>query len=231
MEKNSLPVKQYSDSSCIEVSKRQKGNPLLQYIRNVKWTYNDKIVADYQMSYKICALYLSARYHKLNRAYIHGRIAMLNNNYQCRILLLHIDDGNNCIDDILIELNKICCINGFVLICSWSYIESARYIESYFYYRYKSVDCLMSSSYKQYINNKNKKNKDPNVIQRQNISDILTQIISVNKTNVSTVMNHYGSISALSNCTKDELVSLPGIGNKKAKFIFNAFNKPFKTEK
>ena len=117
------------------------------------------IIADYEISYKICALYLSLRYHKLNRSYIHGRISLLKSNYECRVLLLHIDDGNNYNDEIVIELNKICMINKLTLICTWSYLESARYIESYFYYKFKSVDCLMSSSYKQYLNNKRLKNQ------------------------------------------------------------------------
>jgi hypothetical protein len=46
----------------ILVSKKQKGNTLLQHIRNVPWEYAD-IVPDYIMgsTQKTCALFLSAR--------------------------------------------------------------------------------------------------------------------------------------------------------------------------
>ena len=219
--------------SQIEVSKRQKGNSLLRHMTNCKWGFNNDIIPDYVMSPKICALYLSVRYHKMNRSYIHGRISKLRSKYMCRILLLHIDDGDNYNDDILIELNKVCCINKLILICAWSYLECARYIETYHYYKNKSVDCLMSSSYKQYINKK--KNRENNNTEKENkrddVIDILSQVKSVTSTNVATVMNNFGTIGALSNCTKDELTALPGFGNKKAKYLFNAFNKPFKTAK
>lgn len=220
-------------ASQIEVSQRQKGNNLLKYISNCQWKYNNSIVADYVMSPSICALYLSVRYHKMNRSYIHGRISKLRSKYMTRILLLHIDDGDNYNDDILVELNKVCCINQLTLICAWSYLECARYIETYHYYKNKSVDCLMSSSYKQYINNKRnrEKNGTEKEIKRNDVIDTLGQIRSVTSVNAATVMNHFGTIASLSNCTQDELTALPGFGNKKAKALFNAFNKPFKAHK
>merc|ERR1712154_370497 len=98
-------------STQIEVSPRQKGNNLLKYITNVHWRFNNDIIPDYIMSNKICGLYLSLRYHKINRAYIHGRISALRSKFMCRILVLHLDDGDNRNDDILTELNKVCCIN------------------------------------------------------------------------------------------------------------------------
>ena len=41
------------------VSKRQEGNPLLKFMRNVRWQWAD-IVPDYQMG-PACALFLSLR--------------------------------------------------------------------------------------------------------------------------------------------------------------------------
>eukprot|EP01084_Bolivina_argentea_P231182 389921_1 len=203
----------------IQVSRRQKGNNLLRCITNVQWRFNNEILPDYVMSPKICALYLSIRYHKMNRSYIHGRIRQIHGKYMCRVLLLHMDDGDNFADDILIELNKVCCINKLILIVAWSYLECARYIESYHYYRNKPPDCLMSSSYKQYINSK--KHKQNILSDRENkrddVIDVLSQIKSVNSTNVSTLMSNFGTIAALSNCSKDQISALPGFGAKKAK--------------
>ncbi|KAF9602195.1 hypothetical protein IFM89_025540 [Coptis chinensis] len=45
--------------NAILVSHRQKGNPLLKHIRNVKWVFAD-IICDYLLGQNSCALYLSA---------------------------------------------------------------------------------------------------------------------------------------------------------------------------
>ncbi|KAH9688988.1 DNA excision repair protein ERCC-1 [Citrus sinensis] len=44
--------------NAILVSQRQKGNPLLKYIRNVRWAFAD-VVCDYLLGQNSCALYLS----------------------------------------------------------------------------------------------------------------------------------------------------------------------------
>ena len=167
----------------------------------------------------------------MKKEYIHGRIAQLRSNYMCRVLLLHMDDGDNTNDDHVIELNSICVVNHLTLIVCWSFMESARYIETYHIYRNKSPDCLMSSSYKQWVNRR--KNKENRMTEKQknreDVVDTLVQIKSISKSNVATVMEHFGSIASLSNCTEEQLAALPGFGPKKAKYLFSAFNKPLKT--
>ncbi|KAG5618511.1 hypothetical protein H5410_018335 [Solanum commersonii] len=46
-----------ANRNAILVSNRQKGNPLLKHIRNVRWTFAD-IVCDYLLGPNTCALYL-----------------------------------------------------------------------------------------------------------------------------------------------------------------------------
>ena len=46
--------------NAILVSQRQKGNPVLQHIRNVRFAFAD-IIPDYQMGQQTCALFLSLR--------------------------------------------------------------------------------------------------------------------------------------------------------------------------
>jgi len=46
--------------NAILVSQRQKGNPMLQHIRNVRYQFAD-IIPDYQMGQQTCALFLSLR--------------------------------------------------------------------------------------------------------------------------------------------------------------------------
>ena len=59
---------------CIQVSSRQRGNPILKSIRSVPWEFVDGLVPDYTMGSKACAFYLSVRYHTLNPNYIHERL-------------------------------------------------------------------------------------------------------------------------------------------------------------
>lgn len=49
-----------ANPSAVLVSKRQEGNPLLKFMRNVRWQWAD-IVPDYQMG-PACALFLSLRH-------------------------------------------------------------------------------------------------------------------------------------------------------------------------
>ena len=44
------------------VNEVQKGNPVLQFVKNVKWEYNKEIVPDYVMA-QTCAIFVSVKYH------------------------------------------------------------------------------------------------------------------------------------------------------------------------
>lgn len=82
----------------------QRGNPVLEHIRNVAKQYSD-IVPDFQVGRTTCMLFLrsvpqrhimslrlaSLRYHRLHPEYIHQRIERLAHMYTLRILLLLCD--------------------------------------------------------------------------------------------------------------------------------------------
>jgi DNA repair protein Rad10 len=48
--------------SFLHVHEIQKGNPILDYIKNVKWAFSKEIVPDYVMN-TTCALFLSVKFH------------------------------------------------------------------------------------------------------------------------------------------------------------------------
>ncbi|NWS86531.1 ERCC1 protein, partial [Toxostoma redivivum] len=86
-----LPVlKPGTKSSSIIVSPRQRGNPVLKFIRNVPWEFGD-IVPDYVLGQSSCALFLSLRYHHLNPDYIHKRLRTLGRSFGLQVLLLQVD--------------------------------------------------------------------------------------------------------------------------------------------
>lgn len=55
-------IKAMSSNTTLQVHEVQRGNPVLKYIRNVKWEYSQDIVPDYVMS-STCALFVSVKFH------------------------------------------------------------------------------------------------------------------------------------------------------------------------
>lgn len=49
-------------AQSLYVHEVQRGNPVLKYIRNVKWEYSQDIVPDYVMG-STCALFISVKFH------------------------------------------------------------------------------------------------------------------------------------------------------------------------
>ena len=66
----------------IQVSSRQRGNPILKSIRSVPWEFVEGLVPDYTLGTKICAFYLSVRYHTLHPDYIHERLKQMSKYYR-----------------------------------------------------------------------------------------------------------------------------------------------------
>jgi len=93
-----------------QLRRRQRGNPVLESIRNVGKEFGD-IVADYQVGRTTGVLFLryglinsnvhslsssnSLKYHRLHPEYIHTRIEKLGMSYNLRILLILCDIVRN----------------------------------------------------------------------------------------------------------------------------------------
>ena len=110
----------------LHVSTKQRGNAVLNYIRNVPFSYST-MVPDYIFSPNRCALFLSCKYHNLHPKYIHRRISELRTDFDLRVLLCLVDIEDNA--STLLALNKLCVINNMTLILAWSNEEAARYLE------------------------------------------------------------------------------------------------------
>ncbi|CAB3988185.1 DNA excision repair ERCC-1, partial [Paramuricea clavata] len=105
-----------SKSNTLLVNQRQKGNPVLKFFRNVPWEYSD-IIPDYVMGQRICAVFLSIRYHNFNPDYIHERLKQLGNRYDVRILLVQVDIKDP--HKTLKELTKIAILADCTLMLAW----------------------------------------------------------------------------------------------------------------
>ncbi|KAM0756184.1 DNA repair protein rad10 [Meredithblackwellia eburnea MCA 4105] len=198
-----------SNQNSILVNTCQKGNPVMLHIKNTAWEYGD-IIPDYQLGNTTGALYLQLKYHLLHPEYIHNRISKLSSSYTLRILLIHCDVDNHSAP--LRELSKVAIINNLTVIVAWSAQEVARYLESY-----KALE-----------------KRDPGMIRERKEEDylsrvtrVLTTVRGVNRTDVVTLVTGCGSLSTLTSTPLATLLDLPGVGEKKAKRLRDAFEGSF----
>lgn len=195
------------------VSPKQQGNAVLQYIRNVP-TATARMVPDFILSATRCALFLSCKYHALYPQYIHGRIAELGQDFELRILLVLVDVQDNTAA--LRQLNKLAVVNNLTLLLAWTAEEAARYLETL-----KAFD-----------------GKDATLIQKRQldhfadqVTDFLTACRTVNKTDSANLMAQFGSMAALSPAGPDDLALVAGMGQVKVKRLYEAWHKPFSSQR
>ncbi|KAM7273495.1 hypothetical protein ACFE04_028159 [Oxalis oulophora] len=196
--------------NAILVSHRQKGNPLLKHIRNVRWAFAD-VVCDYLLGQSSCALYLSLRYHLLHPDYLYYRIRELQKNYKLRVVLCHVD-----VEDVvkpLLEVTKTALLHDCTLLCAWSVEECARYLETIKVYENKSADLIQGQMDTDYLSR---------------LNHALTTVRHVNKTDVVTLGSTFGSLSNIMDASMEDLARCPGIGERKVKRLYDTFHEPFK---
>ncbi|XP_004597998.2 DNA excision repair protein ERCC-1 [Ochotona princeps] len=202
-------LKPGTKSSSIIVSPRQRGNPVLKFVRNVPWEFGE-VLPDYVLGQSTCALFLSLRYHNLHPHYIHERLQSLGKNFALRILLLQVDVKDP--QQALKELAKVCILADCTLILAWSPEEAARYLETYKAYELKPADLLMEKL-------------EHNFLSR--VTECLTTVKSVNKTDSQTLLATFGSLEQLAAASRDDLALCPGLGPQKARRLFDVFHEPF----
>ncbi|KAF6761229.1 DNA repair protein rad10 [Ephemerocybe angulata] len=204
------PVVIPGSGNNIIVSPTQKGNPVLECIRNVAREFGD-ILADYQVGRTTGLLWLSLRYHRLHPEYIHKRIEKLGHSYNLRILLVLCDVTEH--RDSIRELTKSCLVNNITIIVAFSLDEAGHYISIFKQFEHKSPDLIKERTEKDY---------------HSVLRTALTSISKVNKTDVETLRSSFGSFAKISHATSDQLQNLPGFGQVKVKNVKNAFDKPFR---
>ncbi|KAM6934051.1 DNA excision repair protein ERCC-1 [Xenentodon cancila] len=195
--------------SSIIVSPRQRGNPILKFIRSVPWEFGD-VVPDYVLGHTNCALFLSLRYHNLNPNYIHDRLKQLGNTFTLRMLLVQVDvkDPHHALK----ELARICIMADCTLILAWSPEEAGRYLETYKSYEKKPADLLKEQVEKDYLSK---------------ITDCLTTVKSINRTDAITLLSTFSSVEGIISASQEDLVLCPGLGPQKARRLHDVLHKPF----
>ncbi|KZZ87601.1 mating-type switching protein swi10 [Ascosphaera apis ARSEF 7405] len=199
--------------SCIFVSTRQRGNPILSYVKNVPWEYAD-IPADYVVGQTTCALFLSLKYHRLHPEYIYSRIKLLGHKYNLRLLLTMVDIPNH--EDSLKELAKTSIINDLTLIVCWSAAEAGHYLELYKSCEYAQPTAIRTQQAQSY---------------KESLEEFVTTPRAINKSDAASLISTFGSLRNAINALPEQIVTVPGWGDTKVKQWCHAVEEDFKIER
>uniref|UniRef100_A0A3B3Z6V3 DNA excision repair protein ERCC-1 n=1 Tax=Periophthalmus magnuspinnatus TaxID=409849 RepID=A0A3B3Z6V3_9GOBI len=203
-----LGPKPVGSGSSIIVSPRQRGNPILKYVRSVPWEFGE-VVPDYVLGQTTCALFLSLRYHNLNPNYIHERLKQLGSSFVLRVLLLLVDVVSPHTRQVKVHMTSWGVGDVSLLLCPE---EAGRYLETYKSYEKKPADLLKEQVEKNYLSK---------------VTDCMTTVKSINKTDAITLLSTFSSVEGIINASKEDLVLCPGLGPQKARRLHDVLHKPF----
>ena len=193
------------------VSPRQKGNPLLQQIKAVRWVYSSMQGPDYIMSPNTAALYLSIRYHMLQPRYLLTRLRQWGGSFEVRVVLVQVDQDD--VSQALSEINRLALLHDFTVVLAWSIQEAARYLETFKLYERKGSKEIQPKSL------------EPGLM--PGVAGVLSVIRGINKRDVTTLMTNYRSLAGLANANKEQLRHLEGFADVKASRLIETLTAPF----
>jgi DNA excision repair protein ERCC-1 len=203
------PSKEGGSGAPLLVANRQQGNPLLRLLTGIEWKHAD-VVPDFVVGETTCVLFLSLRYHLLHPDYLYARIAPVKREFRVRVLLVSVDVADPTVP--LLLLTSLASANDFTVILGWSLQECARYLETF-----KLLDKKSAASIQERI--------EAGYLPR--LEDALTVIRSVNKTDVRVLSRTFGSLKEIMAAPMEDLALCQGLGDKKVRRLFLAFNEPF----
>ncbi|CAJ0578240.1 unnamed protein product, partial [Mesorhabditis spiculigera] len=167
---------------------RQEGNPVLKYVRNVRFEWGD-IPVDFEVGRDCGVLYLALTYHRKQPHYIHSRI-----------------DPHT--KHMLWELNRLCATSQWTLILCYSVEEAAEYLENL---------KLSENRDPSYQSKKGPVPKDERERLLNAAIGVLTGARSVTKTDAKHLLATFGSLSEIAKATEEQLALCPGLGPIRAK--------------
>ncbi|KAI5307401.1 ssDNA endonuclease and repair protein rad10 [Ascosphaera atra] len=199
--------------SSIFVSSRQRGNPILDYVKSVPWEYAD-IPADYVVGQTSCVFFLSLKYHRLHPEYIYSRIKLLGGKYNLRYLMTMVDIPNH--EESLKELSKTSIINNLTLILCWSALEAGHYLELFKSCENAQPTAIRTQAAQSY---------------KESLEEFVTTPRTINKSDAASLISTFGSLRNAVNAQPEQIAAVPGWGDRKVKQWCNAVREDFRVEK
>uniref|UniRef100_A0A1I7VMB4 Cytosolic Fe-S cluster assembly factor NUBP1 homolog n=1 Tax=Loa loa TaxID=7209 RepID=A0A1I7VMB4_LOALO len=205
------------NSRLIINRKRQEGNPVLKYIRNVPFEWAD-IKADFEAGKEMGILYLSLKWHKLHPNYIETRINNDGTGYTIKILLVLVNVEPR---HILRELNLFCYRTAWTLMLCYSAEEAAEYLENLHISRSRNEQSAINAMQER----KRKRlclSDDDNELHQA--IKFLTIIRSLTISDAQRLIAIFGSIRRIANADIDRLLLCPGLALHKLFGLLKAMN-------
>jgi DNA excision repair protein ERCC-1 len=137
-----------------------------------------------------------------------------NSHFTISVLLVVVDTEDS--DKSLTEIDVMCFTNEFTLLLAWSIPEAARYIETLKAYEKKAPSSIQEKVETEFV---------------PKLTSVLTKANYINKTDVVTLLETFGSFKNICSATEQQLVLCPGIGEKKVARLHRALHAPFFTHR
>lgn len=195
--------------SALLVHVRQRGNPVLKWIRQVTMDMADTIDADFVAGKRTGILYLSLRYHHLKPGYIYGRVREMGL-FEVRVLLVLVDVSDWA--EGMRELSKLAVLKGLVVLCAGSLLEAGRYLEMLRALDLKTADDIRERTEEDYSSR---------------LQSVLSSVRAVNKTDATTLAFNFGPLKNIADASIADLQACPGIGERKVTRLHAALYQPF----
>jgi len=216
----------------IAASVRQRDNPLMTRIRRVKAIVTDEKqvpelgLFDYILNsqLRIPILFISVKFHSKFREYLShrvGHILSLPAPSCPPIQLVLVDEEDQgSVETYLEEITMVCALNGIRMLLAWSNDEAARIMEIlHVFGPDRAADIARGNISTAYTGSGN---RDQWLAQAKDA--ICTIQGGVGQKDAMQLLNHFGSVRALLNASKEDLTSVPSIGTKKSVHLHNVFN-------
>jgi len=195
---------------AVLVHKRQKGNPVLNSVKSVPWRFADIGGPDFVVGRGVAAVFVSLQYHLLHPRYATKRMRGVGREYRVKVLLVQVDAGDN--DTPLQELCRDAMAQGFVTLLGWSAAEAGRYVEALKSMEHAPAKAIMPRREKGL---------------RQQAMTALTAVRSVNRSDADALAARFRTVGAMARAGVEDMVSVPGLGTRKARRVLAALTAPF----
>ncbi len=183
---------------------------MLDYIRHVPYRFVQGLVPDFSVGSGRCVLFLALRYHATQPGYLVNRMRTLDRGFKHRILLVLMDMQDSA--EFMLQITRLCVQHDFTMLCAFTMPEAARYLETLQAYEFKPPDALQERLETTYL---------------PRAQEALTTVRSLNKTDVVSLLSHFGSVADIFRASQADFMGVPGMGDLKSRRLFEATHLPF----
>ena len=199
-------------STAILASPRQRGNPVLKFVVHVPVEFSPDVKADFVITPAVWALFVSLRFHVLHPSYLDTRISEIRRQVKQLIILCLVDMEDYTKH--MQEVSLLASARECTLMVGCKPEEVARYLESYKVFENKPASAIQERVEGEHV---------------PQVTDLLTSIRSVNKTDVLTLMGNFRCLADVMKASPEALATCIGFGEKKVRRVYDHFHSPLRS--